>query len=179
MGDSCLVNSDGDMLVVPQQGTLHVRTEFGLLVVEPNEICVLGRGMKFSIDLAPGHGAPTAAAQGYILEVFGRHFELPELGPIGSNGLANAADFLHPTAAYEDREHVDGSDGKGFKVYNKFAGALFEAHLPHSPYDVVGWTGNYLPYKYDLRKFMCINSVTYDHPDPSIYTVLTLSLIHI
>ncbi len=161
MGDSCLVNSDGDMLLVPQEGTLSIRTEFGTLEVEPNEIAVLGRGMKFSVDV-------DGASRGYVLELYGRHFELPELGPIGSNGLANSADFLHPTAHYEDRSCPDG-----FKIFNKFAGQLFEASIAHSPYDVVGWTGNYLPYKYDLRKFMCINSVTYDHPDPSIYTVLT------
>ena len=108
---------------------------FGPLEVEPNEIAVIGRGMKFSVDVE-------GASRGYALEVYGRHFELPELGPIGSNGLANAADFLHPSSAYEDRSCPDG-----FRIFNKFAGQMFEATIPHSPYDVVGWTGNYLPYK--------------------------------
>ncbi len=103
--------------------------------MEPNEIAVIGRGMKFSVDVE-------GASRGYALEVYGRHFELPELGPIGSNGLANAADFLHPSSAYEDRGCPDG-----FRIFNKFAGQMFEATIPHSPYDVVGWTGNYLPYK--------------------------------
>jgi len=159
MTDSCMINSDGDFLIVPQTGVLRVQTEMGWLRVEPCEIAVLPRGIRFAIH-ADGF------ARGYVLEVFNRHFTLPELGPIGSAGLANATDFCSPVAAFEDRE-------VSFTIVNKFGGELFEATQAFSPFNVVGWIGTYAPFKYDLRKFMCINSVTYDHPDPSIYTVLT------
>lgn len=135
---------------VPQQGTLDIKTEFGRMTVAPNEICVVQQGIKFSV-------AVSQLSRGYILEVYDNHFVLPDLGPIGANGLANPRDFETPTAWFED---VDNTD---FTIISKFQGALFEAKTKHSPFDVVAWHGNYAPFKYDLAKFMTINSVSYDH----------------
>lgn len=159
MGKSAFSNSDGDFLIVPQEGALKIRTEFGCMLVQPHEIAVVQRGMRFSVDV-------DGPARGYILEVAGRHFQLPDLGPIGANGLANPRDFETPVSAYED-------DDSEHKIYNKYANELWACNLDHSPFDVVAWHGNYVPYKYNLDKFCCMNSVTFDHPDPSIYTVLT------
>ena len=164
MTNRAMSNSDGEMLIVPQIGTLDIQTEFGKLLIKPNEICVIPRGVRFSINV-------DTPSRGYILEVFGGHFKLPELGPIGSNGLANARDFLYPIAAFEDIELPDG----GFEIVNKFGGSLFSCTLNHSPFDVVAWHGNLAPFKYDLSRFNVINTVSYDHPDPSIFTVLTCS----
>ncbi|KAI8816746.1 Homogentisate 1,2-dioxygenase, partial [Fimicolochytrium jonesii] len=161
MDSSAFYNSDGEFLIVPQQGRLDIQTEFGRLVVEPNEIAVIPRGIRYAVRF------PDGPSRGYILEVFNRHFELPDLGPIGANGLANARDFLYPTAAYEDIEN------KTYTIINKFQGQLFALQQTHSPFDIVAWHGNYAPYKYDLRKFNTINTVSFDHPDPSIFTVLT------
>mmetsp|Transcript_17303 Transcript_17303/g.18044 ORF Transcript_17303/g.18044 Transcript_17303/m.18044 type:complete len:436 (+) Transcript_17303:145-1452(+) len=159
MNNRVFHNSDGDFLIVPQLGTLKIKTEMGHIHIEPTEIAVIQRGIKFSVDV-------DGPVRGYILEVFSGHFVIPDLGPIGANGLANPRDFLTPVAAYEDldTEHI---------LINKFGGKLFQSTLNHSPFDVVAWHGNYAPYKYDLKLFCCMNSVTYDHPDPSIYTVLT------
>lgn len=160
MENQAMYNSDGDFLIVPQQGSLDITTEFGKMYVQPNEICVIPQGIRFSVAVE----GPT---RGYVLEVYDGHFKLPDLGPIGANGLANPRDFLTPTAWFEDREV------QGFKVVSKYQGALFVATQNHSPFDVVAWHGNYVPYKYDLAKFMVINSVSFDHCDPSIFTVLT------
>jgi homogentisate 1,2-dioxygenase len=170
-------NADGDMLIVPQKGRLLVTTEFGKMDVGPQEICVVQRGIKFNVSLPESYAADgttpltgeEAVARGYVLEIFKGHFELPNLGPIGANGLANPRDFLHPVASYED---VDCPD-RDYQVINKFCGELFSSTTDHSPFDVVAWHGNYAPYKYDLRNFNTMNSVSFDHPDPSIYTVLT------
>jgi len=153
-------SADGELLIVPQQGRLAIATELGLLDVEPQEIAVIPRGVRFRVELLDAH------ARGYVAENFGPILRLPELGPIGSNGLANARDFLAPVAAYED---LQGD----FELVAKFQGALWSARIDHSPLDVVGWHGNYAPYKYDLRRFNTIGSISYDHPDPSIFTVLT------
>jgi homogentisate 1,2-dioxygenase len=153
-------NADGEMLIVPQLGRLLFRTECGNMLVEPGEICVIPRGIKFAVDL------PDNAARGYICENYGASFRLPDLGPIGANGLAYPRDFQTPVAAYEQ---VDGE----FHLISKFLGNLWQAEIRHSPLDVVAWHGNYAPYKYNLKYFNCINTVTFDHPDPSIYTVLT------
>jgi homogentisate 1,2-dioxygenase len=153
-------DADGELLVVPQLGALRIFTELGIIEAAPGEICVLPRGLKFRVEL------PEGAARGYICENYGAFFRLPELGPIGANGLANARDFLAPAAAFEDSEG-------DFRIVAKFQGRLWEAVIDHSPLDVVAWHGNYAPCKYDLARFNCINSVTFDHPDPSIYTVLT------
>ncbi|UXR64443.1 homogentisate 1,2-dioxygenase [Bdellovibrio bacteriovorus] len=161
MGSRYFMNADGDFLLVPQKGSLHVKTEMGLIEMEPGEIAVIPRGMKFQINPLKGD-----LCTGYIGENFGAPFRLPDLGPIGANGLAHRRHFLTPVAAFEDLE------GK-FELIGKFAGELWSAEMGHSPLDVVAWHGNYAPYKYDLRKFNTINTVSYDHPDPSIFTVLT------
>jgi homogentisate 1,2-dioxygenase len=152
-------NADGEMLIVPQQGRLLLGTEFGVLEVEPQEICVVPRGVRFRAEL------PDGSARGYVCENYGALFRLPDLGVIGSNGLANPRDFQTPVAAYED------SEGE-FELVAKFQGGLWRARIGHSPLDVVAWHGNYAPYKYDLRRFNAIGSITYDHPDPSIFLVL-------
>jgi len=144
---------------------LIVKTEFGVINVEVNEICVVPRGIVFQIDCLG-----TGAARGYILEIFGGHFELPDLGPIGANGLANPQDFIYPHAQFDQE---DGTTPQTWKIVNKYANSLFEAKKSGSPFNVVAWRGNYAPYKYDLRRFTVINSVSWDHPDPSIFTVLT------
>jgi homogentisate 1,2-dioxygenase len=160
MTDRFFYNADGELLIVPQLGALTILTEFGILEVAPSEIAVIPRGIKFSVQLLE------AQARGYICENYGAMLRLPELGPLGANGLANSRDFLTPHAAFEDKEG-------DFQVIAKFGGRLWESTYDHSPLDVVAWHGNYAPYKYDLRRFNCINSVSFDHPDPSIYTVLT------
>eukprot|EP00271_Cylindrocystis_brebissonii_P014267 TRINITY_DN35573_c0_g1_i1.p1 TRINITY_DN35573_c0_g1~~TRINITY_DN35573_c0_g1_i1.p1 ORF type:complete len:500 (-),score=75.96 TRINITY_DN35573_c0_g1_i1:1458-2957(-) len=162
MVDQALANADGDFLVVPQQGRLWVSTEMGRLEVAPGEILLLPCGIRFSIDL------PDGPSRGYVCEVFGAHFQLPELGPIGANGLASARDFQAPVAAFDTRYYE-----KGFTVLQKFAGSLFEAKQDFSPFNVVAWHGTYAPFKYDLSRFCPMNAVLFDHPDPSIFTVLT------
>ena len=153
-------DADGELLIVPQQGRLHLATELGILESAPGEICVIPRGIKFRAEL------PDGPSRGYICENYGAPLRLPELGAIGANGLANPRDFLAPLAAFED---LDGD----FRIVAKFLGRMWVAEIDHSPLDVVGWHGNYTPYKYDLSRFQCINTVSFDHPDPSIYTVLT------
>ena len=160
MGERHFCNADGELLLVPQLGELVLHTECGLLEVAPGAIAVLPRGMKFRVDLAD------APARGYVCENYGTPFELPERGPVGANGYANERDFQYPAAAFEDRE---GS----FELITKFAGNLFSTELDHSPLDVVAWTGNSAPCRYDLSRFNVIGSVSFDHPDPSINTVLT------
>ena len=153
------VDADGELLFVPEQGTVLLRTELGPLVVSPGEIAVVPRGIRFAVDL-------TGPARGYLCENFGAAFTLPERGPIGANGLANERDFLSPAAAYED-------GAAAVQVVQKFGGNLWAADYDHSPLDVVGWHGNYVPYKYDTARFMTIGTISFDHPDPSLYTVLT------
>ena len=159
MADRCFANADGELLLVPQQGALLIFAETGKLHVAPGEICVIPRGMKFKVDL------PSGPARGYVCENYGAQFRLPELGPIGSNGLANARDFLAPVAAWEDRGRTE--------VVSKFMGGLWTAEWEHSPLDTVAWHGNLTAYKYDLARFMAINTVSFDHCDPSIFTVMT------
>ena len=159
MKDRFFYNADGELLITLQLGALRVHTELGVLEARPGEMLVIPRGIKFRVEL------PDGTARGYICENYGQQFRLPELGPIGTFGLANARDFLAPVAAYEDREG-------DFRVVAKYGGLLWEAEIGHSPLDVVAWRGNYVPYKYDLHRFQCINTVTFDHPDPSIYCVL-------
>jgi homogentisate 1,2-dioxygenase len=152
-------SGDGELLIVPQQGRLSIATELGLLEVEPQQIAVIPRGVRFRVDL------PDGAARGYICENFGALLRLPDLGPIGSNGLAHPRDFLTPVARYEDLEGE-------FELVAKFGGKLWSARIGHSPLDVVAWHGNYGPYLYDLRHFNTIGSISFDHPDPSIFLVL-------
>ncbi|BFM10712.1 homogentisate 1,2-dioxygenase [Simiduia litorea] len=160
MQDRFFYNADGELLFVPQQGKLRLHTECGLLDIAPGDIAVIPRGMKFRVVLLE------ASARGYLCENYGAAFALPERGPVGANGYANDRDFQYPVAAYEDRE------GK-FELVCKYGGHFFSASIGHSPLDVVAWTGNSAPYKYDLSRFNVINTVSFDHPDPSIFTVIS------
>lgn len=179
MNKKAFVNSDGEFLVVPQQGALDIQTEFGHLFVQPGELVVIQRGIRFSVQL------PDGPSRGYILEVWGTQFELPELGPLGANGLANARDFLSPVARYEIVQ-------ESWEIIYKLGGKFFKSTQNHSPYDVVAWHGNYVsdnvtsfegvfefanffqvPYKYDLTKFVNVGSISVDHIDPSVFCVLT------
>lgn len=160
MEDEYFYNADGELLFVPQQGHLRLVTEFGLIAIEPGEIAVIPRGVKFRVEL------PDGPARGYLCENYGGALTLPERGPIGANCMANQRDFLTPVAAYEDRDAAS-------KMFVKWGGKLWECDLDHSPLDVVAWHGNYAPYKYDLRKYSPVGPILFDHADPSILTVLT------
>jgi homogentisate 1,2-dioxygenase len=160
MTDRFFYDADGELLIVPERNAITLHTELGILGVKPGEIAVIPRGVKFRVAL------DAADARGYICENFGSLLRLPDLGPIGSNGLANPRDFLTPVAAFEDR---DGD----FELVAKFLGQMWSARIDHSPLDVVAWHGNYAPYKYDLALFNVVNTVSFDHTDPSIFTVLT------
>ncbi|WP_257255625.1 MULTISPECIES: homogentisate 1,2-dioxygenase [unclassified Endozoicomonas] len=153
-------NADGELLIVPQTGALMIFTELGRLQVSPGDIAVIPRGMKFRVNLLESQ------ASGYLCENYGAPLTLPERGPVGANGFANDRDFQYPVAWYEDKEG-------DFELIGKFAGHLYVCELNHSPLDVVAWVGNSAPYKYELSRFNAINTVSYDHPDPSIFTVLT------
>ncbi|XP_050368410.1 homogentisate 1,2-dioxygenase [Argentina anserina] len=161
MDDRAFCNADGDFLIVPQLGRLQITTECGRLMVSPGEIAVLPQGFRFAVDL------PDGPSRGYVAEVFGTHFQLPDLGPIGANGLAAPRDFLVPTAWFEE------STRPGYIIIQKYGGELFTAKQDFSPFNVVAWHGNYAPYKYDLTKFCPFNTVLFDHGDPSVNTVLT------
>ena len=153
-------NADGELLIVAQQNKLRFRTEFGVIDIEPGEICVIPRGVIFRAELIDG------PARAYMCENYGGAFTLPDRGPIGANCLANPRDFLSPIAAYEDVEEP-------CTLFVKWGGELFRTQVPHSPLDVVAWHGKYYPYKYDLRRFCPIGAALLDHPDPSIFTVMT------
>jgi homogentisate 1,2-dioxygenase len=160
MSDRFFYNADGEMLVVAEKNRVRFLTELGIVEIKSGEICVLPRGLKFRVEL------PDGEARGYVCENYAAQFRLPDLGPIGANGLANPRDFETPEAWFED---VDGD----FELVAKFGGNLWSCKIDHSPLDVVAWHGNYAPYKYDLRRFNTIGSISFDHPDPSIFTVLT------
>jgi len=160
MRDRYFYNADGEMLIAPEKGRIGILTELGALRVGAGEIAVIPRGLKFAVALGD------AQARGYICENYGAQFRLPDLGPIGANGLANPRDFETPVAWFEDK---DGA----CEIVAKFGGNLWACETDHSPLDVVAWHGNYAPYKYDLRRFNTIGSISFDHPDPSIFTVLT------
>jgi homogentisate 1,2-dioxygenase len=162
MESRAFADADGELLIVPQQGTLLIVTELGVLRVAPEQIAVIPRGVRFRVEL------PEGPARGYLCENYGALFRLPDLGPIGSNGLANPRDFEAPVAWYEDADAP-------FEIVQKFGGQLWTTTQPHSPFDVVAWHGNLAPYRYDLRRFNTMNTVSFDHPDPSIFTVLTSS----
>lgn len=153
-------DADGELLLVPEHGRLRIATELGCLDLEPLEIAVIPRGMKFRVELLD------PSARGYVAENHGAPLRLPDLGPIGSNGLANPRDFLAPVACYEDVQ-------QSTRLVQKFLGELWGCELDHSPLNVVAWHGNNVPYKYDLRRFNTLGTVSFDHPDPSIFTVLT------
>ncbi|KAH7360119.1 homogentisate 1,2-dioxygenase-like protein [Rhexocercosporidium sp. MPI-PUGE-AT-0058] len=165
--NSAFYSADGDFLIVLQHGVLDIQTELGRILVRPNEICVIPRGIRYRVEL------PEGPVRGYILELYQGHFQLPELGPIGSNCLANARDFQAPVAAYEE------GTMDTYTILSKFNGHLFAAKQNHTPYDVVAWHGLYYPYKYDLGRFNTIGSISFDHPDPSIFTVLSAPSDHV
>jgi homogentisate 1,2-dioxygenase len=160
MRDEYFMNCDGELLIVVQDNGLRLVTEFGVIEVSPGEICVIPRGVIFRAELIGG------AVRGYVCENYGASFTLPDRGPIGANCLANPRDFLTPVAAYEDRETPS-------LLFAKWGGDLFRSEIGQSPLDVVAWHGNYAPYKYDLRRFSPVGALLFDHPDPSIFTVLT------
>lgn len=160
MVDDYFFNADGEMLLVPQQGAISVFTELGKIVATPGELCLIPRGMTFKVSL------PDGAARGYICENYGAKLTLPDRGPIGANCLANARDFKTPVACFEDKESP-------CTVTIKWCGHFYRTDIDHSPLDVVAWHGNYAPYKYDLATFSPVGALMFDHPDPSIFTVLT------
>ncbi len=160
MRDRVFQNSDGELLIVPQEGALQIATEMGRLSVAPGWIAIVPRGLRFRVDLPDGIG------RGYVCETYGAPFRLPDLGPIGANGLANPRDFEAPHAWFEDKDQPT-------EIVQKFQGRLWTTMLDHSPLDVVAWHGNLSPCRYDLATFNTINTVSFDHPDPSIFTVLT------
>jgi homogentisate 1,2-dioxygenase len=166
MKDRFFYCADGELMLVPQEGAIELATEFGRLAVAPGEVAVVPRGVKFQVELGANARGGSGGVRGYVCENYGAPFRLPELGPIGAQGLAQKRDFLYPVAAYEKKR------GK-CQLVAKFLGHLWVTDLGHSPLDVVAWHGNYAPYKYDLARFMAINTVSFDHPDPSIFTVLT------
>jgi len=156
----CLFDADGELLIIPQSGRLELLTELGRIEIGPGSIALIPRGVRFRVLL------PDGFASGYVGENYGALFRLPELGPIGSNGLANARDFEAPVAWFEDRDEP-------FELVQKYGGRLWSTNLDHSPLDVVAWHGNLAPFRYDLARFNTIGTVSFDHPDPSIFTVLT------
>ncbi len=153
------MNADGEMLIVPQQGALRIVTELGIIDAPPLHVAVVPRGVRFRVEV-------DGPSRGYVCENYGALLRLPELGPIGANGLANPRDFETPAARFEDRDEPT-------ELVQKFQGGLWTTTLDHSPFDVVAWHGNLAPYRYDLTRFNTINTVSFDHPDPSIFTVLT------
>ena len=160
MIDEHFFNADGELMIVPETGRLRIITEMGIIEIEPSEICVIPRGMLFRVEL------PDGKARGYACENYGAKFTMPERGPIGANCLANPRDFKTPAAWYEEKDTPT-------RLVIKWCGKFHETALPHSPMDVVAWHGNYVPYKYDLRTFSPVGAILFDHPDPSIFTVLT------
>lgn len=160
MENRVFVDADGELLFVPQEGRLALLTELGRIDIAPGQIALVPRGVRFRALL------PDGSARGYALENHGAMFRLPDLGPIGANGLANPRDFETPNAWFEDRD-------ERIEVIQKYLGSLWRTELHHSPLDVVAWHGNLAPWRYDLAHFNAINTVSFDHPDPSIFTVLT------
>ena len=160
MDDQYFFDADGELMFVPQQGGIRVVTEMGAIAIGPGEIAVVPRGMLFKVEIVDG------PARGYLCENYGAKLTLPERGPIGANCLANPRDFKTPVASFEDKENP-------CEVIVKWCGRLYTTTIGHSPLDVVAWHGNYAPYKYDLRHFSPVGAILFDHPDPSIFTVLT------
>jgi len=160
MENEYFYSADSELLVVPQQGRLRFRTELGIVDLEPREIAILPRGIVYRVELLDG------PARGFVCENYGQSFELPARGPIGANCMANRRDFITPVAAFEDRETPSS-------VTVKWCGQFHRTEIGHSPLDVVAWHGNFVPYKYDLRSYCPVGAVLFDHPDPSIFTVLT------
>ncbi|KAF2799644.1 Homogentisate 1,2-dioxygenase [Melanomma pulvis-pyrius CBS 109.77] len=165
MKNKAFANIDGDFLICAQEGHLNITTEFGHMYLQPSELCVIQRGIRFNVAIVEEH-SPNGA-RGYIIETWGTKWELPELGPLGGYGLANSRDFLHPTAS------IDTTSTGSWTIITKQVDKYYASYQDHSPFDVVAWHGTFVPYKYDLTKFAYQNSVAVDHTDPSINTVLT------
>lgn len=178
-------SADGDLLLVPQCGALDIRTELGYMLVRPLEVAVIPRGVRYQVRLVAGDDSERdsgdggddsnagAAVRGYALELYQGHFTLPELGPIGSAGLANPRDFEVPVACFDEPGSAGNGRPSSYTITAKFAGTLHRTTQQHSPFDVVAWHGTYYPFKYDLGRFNTIGTISYDHPDPSIFTVLS------
>ena len=160
MQDEYFYSADGELLVVPQEGRLRFSTELGVIDLEPKEIAILPRGLVYRVEVLDG------PARGFVCENYGPPFALPHRGPIGANCLANPRDFKTPVAAFEDRDAPSS-------VTLKWCGQFHRTQIGHSPLDVVAWHGNYAPCKYDLRSYSPVGAILFDHPDPSIFTVLT------
>jgi homogentisate 1,2-dioxygenase len=160
MQDEYFYSADSELLVVPQEGRLRFCTELGVIDLEPKEIAILPRGLVYRVEVIDG------PARGFVCENYGQKFDLPSRGPIGANCMANPRDFKCPVAAFEDREARS-------RVVIKWCGQFHETWIDHSPLDIVAWHGNYCAYKYDLRTYSPVGAVLFDHPDPSIFTVLT------
>lgn len=160
MVDTCFYSADSELIIVPQEGILRFNTELGIMDIEPQEIAIIPRGLLYRVEIIEG------PARGFVCENYGQKFDLPNRGPIGANCLANRRDFKTPTAAFEDND-------RNTKVIIKWCGEFHETEINHSPLDVVAWHGNYAPCKYDLRNYCPIGAVLFDHPDPSLYSVLT------
>ena len=160
MTDSYFYSADSELLVVPQEGRLRFATELGIIDLAPQEIAILPRGLVYRVEVLDG------PCRGFVCENYGQKFELPGRGPIGANCMANPRDFKAPVAAFEDREVPS-------TLTIKWCGQFHETHIGHSPLDVVAWHGNYAPMKYDLKTYCPVGAILFDHPDPSIFTVLT------
>lgn len=160
MVDDYFYSADSELLVVPQAGRLRFATELGIIDLEPKEIAIIPRGLVYRVELIEG------PARGFVCENYGQKFEMPARGPIGANGMANPRDFKAPVAAFEDREVAS-------TVTVKWCGQFHKTEIGQSPLDVVAWHGNYAPYKYDLRTYSPVGAILFDHPDPSIFTVLS------
>jgi len=160
MVDTCFYSADSELIIIPQEGVLRFNTELGIMDIEPQEIAIIPRGLLFKVEIIEG------PARGFVCENYGQKFDLPNRGPIGANCLANRRDFKIPKAAFEDNDRPT-------KVIIKWCGEFHQTEINHSPLDVVAWHGNYAPCKYDLRNYCPIGAVLFDHPDPSLYTVLT------
>ncbi|EER04290.1 Homogentisate 1,2-dioxygenase, putative [Perkinsus marinus ATCC 50983] len=155
------IHHDADVMFLPRENVLKIRTELGVLRGGPREMILIPKGIKFTVDKAN-----SGRAKGYFLENYGAPFKIPDLGPIGiTSGLAHPRHFRAPTASTVENRGAS-------ELISKFSGRMYLSKLNKTPYDVVGWYGNYYPTVYDLGLFMAINTVTYDHPDPSIGVVL-------
>ncbi|WP_179379959.1 homogentisate 1,2-dioxygenase [Jannaschia marina] len=160
MVDAYFYSADSELLVVPQQGRLRFATELGTIDLAPQEIAILPRGLVYRVEVLEG------PCRGFVCENYGQKFALPERGPIGANCMANRRDFKTPVAAFEDRNAPS-------TVTVKWGGRFHVTEIGHSPLDVVAWHGNYAPVKYDLNTYCPVGAVLFDHPDPSIFTLLT------
>jgi len=153
------VNTDAEMLFVPQLGRVELQTELGPLAVEPGHIGVVPRGIKVRVSTA------AKLASGWLHENYGQAFTLPDPGITGPNTSALARDFVYPSAQPEDDAPT--------AIIVKTGGRFLATSIDRTPLDVVAWRGNYAPYRYDLRQFSPLGAVLFDHPDPSLGTVLT------